>query len=83
MARYNLLTLPVPIKKEIRNIDETVETISCKMKFIDSMRFTVNSISNIVDNLTEEIHEIKCKNCGCFPEYKQGCNECYSKNLNE
>ena len=33
------------------------------------MRFMVNSILNIVDNLTEGIHKIKCKNCGCFPEY--------------
>ena len=29
----------------------------------------VNSILNIVDNLTEGIQKIKCKICGCFPEY--------------
>ena len=26
------------------------------------------SLSNIVDNLTEGIHKIKCKDCDCFLE---------------
>ena len=29
-----------------------------------------NSLSNLVDNLTEGIHKIKCKNCDCFLEYE-------------
>ena len=33
------------------------------------MRFMVNSILNIVDNLIKGIDKIKCKNCSCFPEY--------------
>ena len=28
------------------------------------------SLSNLVDNLTEEIHKIKCKYCDCFLEYE-------------
>ena len=40
-----------------------------KWNLLISIRFMVNSILNIVDNLTEGIHKIKCKNCGCFPEY--------------
>ena len=28
------------------------------------------SSSNLVDNLTEGIHKIKCKDCGCFFEYE-------------
>ena len=60
----------VPIKKQITKIDkddnESVETISYKMKFINSKRFTATSLSKLVDNLMEGIHEIKCKDCGFF-----------------
>ena len=28
------------------------------------------SISNLVDNLPEEIHKFKCKDCECFLEYE-------------
>ena len=53
---------PVPIKKEISKIDkdcnESVETISYKGKFIDSMGFIARSLSNLVDNLAEEIHKM-------------------------
>ena len=27
-------------------------------------------LSSLVDNLTEENHKIKCKDCDCFLEYK-------------
>ena len=40
------------------------------MKFIDSARFMETSLQNLVDNLTEEIHKIKCKDCDCFLEYE-------------
>ena len=40
-----------------------------KWNLLISMRFMVNSILNIIDNLTKGIHKIKCKNCSCFPEY--------------
>ena len=40
------------------------------MKFIDSARFMETSLPNLVDNLTEEIHKIKCKDCDCFLEYE-------------
>ena len=47
------------------------------------------SLSNIVDNLAEGIHKIKCKNWDCFLEYKSvkenlikykclSCNKYYS-----
>ena len=53
-----------------------------------------SSLSNLADDLTEEIHEIKCKDCDCFLEYKSvkenliryeclSCNKDYSNNLNE
>ena len=30
----------------------------------------VTSLSNLVDNLTERTHIIKCKDCDCFLEYE-------------
>ena len=64
----------VPIKKEIRKIDkegsETIDTISYRIKFIDSMRFMATSLSNLVDNLTEGIRKIRCKDFNCFLEYE-------------
>ena len=55
----------VPIEKEMTKIDkegnESVATISCKLKFIDSARFMANSLSNLVDNLKGGIHKVKCK----------------------
>ena len=66
-------TFSVPIEKEVSNIDkdgnESVVTISYKIKFIDSPRFMVTLLSILVDNLRKGIHKIKCKNCDCFLEY--------------
>ena len=50
--------------------NESVVKISHKIKFIDSSRFMATSLLNIVDNLTEGIHKIKCKDCDCFFEYE-------------
>ena len=64
-------TFSVPIKKEIKKIDKDGnETISYKIKFIDNARFIASSLSNLVDNLTEGINKIKCKDCDCFFEYE-------------
>ena len=50
-------TFSVPIEKEITKIDkdgnESVVTISCKIKFIDGKRFMATILSNLVDNLAE------------------------------
>ena len=55
----------VPIEKEITKIDkegnESVATISYKLKFIDSARFMATSLSSLVDKLKEGIHKVKCK----------------------
>ena len=40
------------------------------MKFIVTVIFMAKSLSNLVDNLTEGIHKIKCKDCDCFLEYE-------------
>ena len=67
-------TFSVPIKKEVIKINKdgnkSVETISYKIKFIDSMRFMTNSLSKVVVNLTEGINKIKSKECDCFLEYE-------------
>ena len=60
------ITFSVPIKKKIenKNID-----ITYKIKFIDNFRFMATSLSKLVDNLTDNIHNdkcIKCKSNLCF-----------------
>ena len=52
------------------------------------------SLSNLVDDLTEGIQEIKCKDCDCFLEYENvkdnlrkykclSCNRSYSNKIDE
>ena len=60
------ITFSVPIKKKIEN--KNVD-ITYKIKFIDSFRFMATSLSKLVDNLTDNIHNdkcIKCKSNFCF-----------------
>ena len=38
------------------------------VKLIDSARFMVTSLSNLVNNLAEGIQKFKCKDCYCFLE---------------
>ena len=51
-------------------IDKDGNKSVIKMKFIDSLRFMATSLSNLVHNLTEGIHKMKCKDCDCFHEYE-------------
>ena len=55
-------TFLAPIENEATNIDkdvnESVVIISYRVKFIDTARVMVTSLSNLVDNLTEVIKEI-------------------------
>ena len=86
------------MEKEVTKIDKdgnkSVVTISYKTKFIDHASFMTSLLSNLVDNLLEGIHQIKCKDCNCFLEYEcvKGnsikykcpfCNENYSNKLDE
>ena len=67
-------TFSVPIEKEFTNINkdsnESFVIISSKIKFIDSARFMDTSLLNLVDNLTDGIYNIKCKDLDYFLEYE-------------
>ena len=66
------LTFSIPIKKKIEN--KNIE-IKYKIKFIDSYRFMSSSLSKLVDNLSEEIHNNKCADCKSCVDYIKTKNE--------
>ena len=52
----------VPIEKKVTRIGEkNIKNIYYLLQFIDSARFMASSLSNLVNNLSEGIHTIKCK----------------------
>ena len=60
------MNFSVPIKNKIDN--KNIDT-AYKIKFIDSFRFMATSLSKLVDNLIDNIHNdkcIKCKSNFCF-----------------
>ena len=59
------ITFSVLIKKELDN----GKTIMYKIKFIDSLRFMSSSLSSLVDNLSEVLHNYKCTNCKSCLDY--------------
>ena len=60
------ITFSVPLKKKIEN--KNIE-ITYKIKFIDSYRFMSSSLSKLVDNLSDGIHNNKCLDCNSCLEY--------------
>ena len=67
------ITFSVPVKKEItkkdKNGNDKITKISYKIKFIDSYRFMSTSISNLVSNLSEGLHNDRCIDCKSCLDY--------------
>ena len=88
----------MPIKREITNKvkdgnDKTTK-VSYNIKFIDSYRFMSSSISNLIDNLSDGLHNDRCidsKSCLDYMTIKDEqliftCFECkknYEKYFNK
>ena len=66
------ITFSVLLKKKIEN--KNLE-ITYKIKFIDSFRFMSSSLSKLVDNLSEGIHNNKCFDCKSNHDYIKTKNE--------
>ena len=88
----------VPIKKETTKKDkdgnDKITKISYKIKFIDSYRFMSTSLSNLVNNLSEGVHNDKCTNCKSCLDYMTTedekltfrcfrCKKSYEKDFNK
>ena len=59
------ITFSVSIKKEPDN----GKTNTYKIQFIDSFRFMSSSLSSLVENLSEGLHNDKCTDCKSCIEY--------------
>ena len=91
------ITFSVPIKKETTKKDngnDKVRKIFYKIKFIDSCRFMSTSLSNLVSNLSEGLHNNRCIDCKSCLDYmttkdKQlifrcfSCKKNYEKDFNK
>ena len=58
------------VQKFDKNGNEDTMTIFYKIKSINSARFMASSLSDLVNNLAEGIHEFKCKDYDYFLEHE-------------
>ena len=54
------ITFTVPIEKEVTRIDKNGEEVTKNISYIDSARVMESSLLNLGNNLSEEIHRVKC-----------------------
>ena len=82
----------VPLKKEIKNKKKIIE-ITYKIKFIDSIAMPT-SLSELVDNLSEGLHNNRCVDCKSCLDYMKtkdeklifrcfSCKKNYEKDFNK
>ena len=57
MLGRKVCNISVPIQKELANVKKT----TYKIKFIDSTRFMVSSLSDLAGKFTEVLQNSKCK----------------------
>ena len=77
------ITCSLSIQKELAN--GKIKTYEIKLS--EGIRFMKNSLSNVVDNIPEELHKRKCKDCKEYVNVKDGslvfncsdCNKNYKK----
>ena len=85
------ITFSVPLKKKIEN--KNIE-ITYKIKLVDSFRFMSSSLSKLVDNLSEGLHNNKCLDYeSCLDYFKTknkkliikclNCKQNYEKDFNK
>ena len=91
---FSVLVVKKEITKKDKDGNDKITKISCKIKFIDSFKFMSSSLSNLVDNLSEGLHDdmcIDCKSCLGYMTTKDEqlifrCFECkknYKKDFNK
>ena len=59
----------------IKNGEEITKTISYRLQFIDSATFIASSLSNLLNNVSERSHKIKCK----YGHENEKCETCRIK----
>ena len=57
------------ITKKCEDDNEKFVNVPCRLKFIDSYRFMSASLSDLVDDLSNGLHNKKCSNCESGLEY--------------
>ena len=63
------------ITKKDKNGNDKITKISYKIKFIDSYRFMSTSLSSLVSNLSEGIHNDRCIDCTSCLDYMTAKDE--------
>ena len=65
LVENNEKYITVAIEKEVPRIDKNGEqmtkNVSYILQFTDSARFMASSLANLLNNLSEGIHKIKCE----------------------
>ena len=68
------VTFSIPLKKEVKKKNKIIE-ISYKIKFIDSYRFMSITLSKLVDNFSEGLHNNRCVDCKSCLDYMKTKDE--------